>query len=63
MPGSAVTLTQAQADALRTLAPNYSKLHLQPTGGGMLASYGPGPVVVPSDADRDTRLALGAAPR
>jgi hypothetical protein len=61
MPESDVTLTQDQADTLRTLAPTYSTLYLQPTGGGSLVFYGLGPVVAPSDADRDMLLELGAA--
>jgi hypothetical protein len=60
-PESDVTLTQDQADTLRTLAPKYSTLYLQPTGGGSLVFYGLGTVVAPSDADRDMLLALGAA--
>jgi hypothetical protein len=60
-PESDVTLTQDQADTLRTLAPKYSTLYLQPTGGGSLVFYGLGPVVAPSDADRKALLALGAA--
>jgi hypothetical protein len=60
-PESDVTLNQDLADTLRMLAPKYSTLYLQPTGGGSLVFYGLGPVVAPSDADRDLLLALGAA--
>ncbi len=54
-------LAQDQADTLRALASKYSTLYLQPTGGGSLVFYGLGPVVAPSDADREALLALGAA--
>ena len=61
MPASDVILTQDQANTLRTLAPKYSSLYLRTTGGESLDFYGLGPVVAPSDADRETLLALGAA--
>jgi hypothetical protein len=61
MPASDVILTQDQADTLRTLAPAYSSLYLRTTGGEELVFYGLGPAVAPSDEDRDTLLALGAA--
>ena len=56
-----MVLTQDQADTLRKLAPKYGTLYFQPTGGGSLDFYGLGPAVAPSDADRETLLALGAA--
>jgi len=61
LPASDVILTQEQADTLRTLAPMYSSLYLQTTDGEELDFYGLGTVVAPSDEDRDTLLALGAA--
>jgi hypothetical protein len=61
MSESDVILTQDQADTLQTLAPKYSSLYLRTTDGEELVFYGLGPVVAPSDADRDMLLALGAA--
>ena len=61
LPDSDVTLSQDQAAILRSLAPKYSTLHLQPTGGGTLTFYGLGPTVAASAADREALLALGAA--
>jgi hypothetical protein len=60
LPDSDVLLTQDQADTLYSLAPKYSSLYLRTTQGDDVVFYGLGPVVAPSDEDRDALLALGA---
>ncbi len=61
LPDSDMTLTRDQAAILRSLAPKYSTLHLQPAGGGTFTFYGLGLTVAPTDAGRQALLALGAA--
>ncbi|MGE5601629.1 MAG: hypothetical protein ACM30E_01180 [Nitrososphaerales archaeon] len=60
-PDSDLMLSQEQVATLRELTPKYGTLYLKPAGGGTVVFYGMGPVVAPSDADRDALLALAAA--
>jgi hypothetical protein len=60
LPESDVVLTQEQVEVLTTLAPVYSSLYLRTASGGELDFYGLGPVVAPSDEDREALRTLGA---